>query len=727
MIASTTSLAVTPAGERAVDGDRHRARPRLREGLGGQDVLDLARADAERQRAERAVGRRVAVAAHDGEPGLRQALLGSDHVHDALARLAHRIEPDTELGAVGAQDVHLLGRDRILDRLVEIGGGDVVVHRGHGEIGTADGAPGETEPVERLRRRDLVDEVQVDIEEVGFAITSADDVALPDLFREGVRRGGLRHAPILPGECWTARMRFSPSNDVPTGLRMGTAAGRWVIAAAVLGSGLSFLDGTVVNAALPTIAHDLGADLGDLQWVLTGYLLTLGSLLVLGGSLGDRFGRRRVFLWGLVAFAATSTICSIAPTTSLLIAARCVQGVGAALVVPNSLAIVSASFCAEDRGRAIGAWSGLAGIATALGPFLGGWLIDAASWRFAFVLNLPLALAAGLIALHHVPETRDEHASRHLDVRGSALLSLGLAGVAYALIEGPAHGWNADQARAGRRRCHRTGLVRVRRSAHRGPMVPLRLFRSRQFSGTNAVTFAVYSAMGAVTFLLVVHLQTDLGYSALEAGASLLPITVLMLLFSARAGALAQRIGPRLPMTVGPLVVAAGMALFARVDPGTSYWATVLPAALVLGAGLALTVAPLTANRSRRGRRRPRRHRVGHQQRGGAHRGAARGGGASRCGRAHRRARARPRGRLRSGDDRGRSTGRLRWCPRVRDGTRRRIRAGRLAGGRHHALLRPQGLPGRPESPTEQARIHRGVIELKQSLRRVCEWAGSGE
>ncbi|HEX9505045.1 MAG TPA: DHA2 family efflux MFS transporter permease subunit [Acidimicrobiia bacterium] len=390
-------------------------------------------------------------------------------------------------------------------------------------------------------------------------------------------------------------MRFSPASEVEPGLRMGTAAGRWVIAAAVLGSGLSFLDGTVVNAALPTIAHDLGADLGDLQWVLTGYLLTLGSLLVLGGSLGDRFGRRRVFLWGLGGFAVTSTICAVAPTTSLLIVARCVQGVGAALVVPNSLAIVSASFCAEDRGGAIGAWSGLAGVATAVGPFLGGWLIDAASWRFAFVLNLPLALAAGLIAWRHVPETRDEHASRHLDVGGSLLLSLGLAGIAYALIEGPAHGWSTVRLALGAS----GGVALVSFVFAEGrtssPMVPLRLFRSRQFSGTNAVTFAVYAALGAVTFLLVVHLQTDLGYSALQAGASLLPITVLMLLFSARAGALAQRVGPRLPMTIGPLVVAGGMALFARVDPGTSYWATVFPAALALGAGLALTVAPLTA------------------------------------------------------------------------------------------------------------------------------------
>jgi EmrB/QacA subfamily drug resistance transporter len=378
-------------------------------------------------------------------------------------------------------------------------------------------------------------------------------------------------------------------------LRMGTTRGRWVVAAAVLGSGVAFLDGTVVNAALPAISRDLHADLGDLQWVLTGYLLTLGSLLVLGGSLGDRYGRRRVFQLGLVGFAATSLLCAVAPDTGSLIAARCVQGAAAALLVPNSLAIVSASFHVDDRGRAIGAWSGLGGIATALGPFLGGWLIDSVSWRWVFVINLPLSAAAFAIAARHVPESRDEHAAAHLDVLGSALLTVGLAGFVYALIEGPGNGWGTLAVGAGIigvAALVTWGVVELRR-AH--PMVPLSIFRSEQFSGANAVTFAVYAALGTVTFLLVVHLQTDLGYSALEAGASLLPITACMLLLSARAGALAQRIGPRIPMTVGPLVVALGMVLLGRVDPGTSYWATVFPGLLVLGLGLSLTVAPLTA------------------------------------------------------------------------------------------------------------------------------------
>jgi EmrB/QacA subfamily drug resistance transporter len=380
------------------------------------------------------------------------------------------------------------------------------------------------------------------------------------------------------------------------GLRMGTAAGRWVVAAAVLGSGVSFLDGTVVNAALPAIGRDLHADLGGLQWVLTGYLLTLGSLLVLGGSLGDRYGRRRVFVVGLAAFAATSAVCSLAPSTGWLVAARCVQGAAAALVVPNSLAIVSASFDPTNRGRAIGAWSGLGGVATAIGPFLGGWLIDSVSWRLVFLINLPIAAAAVWIAMRHVPESRDDgEAGRRLDVTGSALLTLGLAGVVYALIEGPGANQPALPIALGA-----IGVVAliafvVVEARVENPMVPLPLFRSQQFSGANAVTFAVYAALGTATFLVVVHLQTDLGYSALEAGASLLPITVMMLLFSARSGALAQRIGPRFQMTVGPLVVALAMVLLARIDPGTTYWTTVFPAAVVLGIGLALTVAPLTA------------------------------------------------------------------------------------------------------------------------------------
>jgi EmrB/QacA subfamily drug resistance transporter len=381
----------------------------------------------------------------------------------------------------------------------------------------------------------------------------------------------------------------------PPDLRTGTATGRWVILVAVLGSGVAFLDGTVVNAALPAIAKDLDSSLADLQWVLTGYLLTLGSFLVIGGSIGDLFGRRRAFVIGLVGFAAASLVCGLAPTNGTLIAARCIQGVAAALLVPGSLAIISASFHPDDRGRAIGAWSGLAGVASALGPFLGGWLIDAVSWRWVFFINLPLIAVAVVLAIRHVPETRDYDASRRVDVLGGAVLAFGLAGVVYALIEGPSEGWSGLPLALGIAGVASlvAWVVVERRSSH--PMIPLSVFRSRQFSGANLVTFAVYAALGAATFLLVVHLQTDLGYSALGAGAALLPITILMMLFSARSGEIAQRIGPRLPMTIGPLVVGAGMALLVMVEPGVSYWEGVFPGVFVLALGLTITVAPLTA------------------------------------------------------------------------------------------------------------------------------------
>jgi EmrB/QacA subfamily drug resistance transporter len=376
---------------------------------------------------------------------------------------------------------------------------------------------------------------------------------------------------------------------------LGTATGRWIVAATVLGSGVVFLDGTVVNAALPAIAQDFDANLADLQWVLTGYLLSLGSFLVIGGSLGDLFGRRRMFVLGLIGFGAASLLCGVAPSVTMLIGARILQGAAGALLVPASLAIISSAFAVDHRARAIGAWSGLAGVATAFGPFLGGWLIDSVSWRLVFLINLPIIAVTVVLALRHVPDTRDEHANRDVDYVGALVLAGGLGALVFALIEGPASGWSMMEwllALAG-------ALLLVgwvvfeSRASH--PMVPLEIFRSRQFSGANAVTLAVYAALSAVTFLLVVHLQSDLGYSALEAGAALIPVTVLTLIFSPRAGALAQRIGPRLPMTVGPLVVAAGTALFALVEPGVSYWEGVFPGAMVLGAGLAITVAPLTA------------------------------------------------------------------------------------------------------------------------------------
>ncbi len=374
----------------------------------------------------------------------------------------------------------------------------------------------------------------------------------------------------------------------------GTPTGRWVVAATVLGSGMAFLDGTVVNVALPAIAADLGTGLSGLQWTIDAYLVTLAALLLLGGSLGDLYGRRRVYVVGLVGFTAASLMCGLAPTTGAIIAARALQGVAAALLVPGSLAILSASFRRDDRSRAIGAWSGLAGVSTALGPFVGGWLIDSVSWRLVFLLNLPLAVVAVAVTLRHVPESRDPSGASRPDVPGAVSVSLGLGALAYALIEG-AGGFGVAEvgaAVAGTAALVAFFLIERRR---RHPMLPLGIFRSRQFSGANATTFAVYAALGGAMFLLVLQLQLVLGYSALAAGASLLPVTVLMLALSARTAQLAQRIGPRWPMTLGPVIVAAGLVLLGQVKPGRSYTTSVLPAVVVFGLGLALTVAPLTS------------------------------------------------------------------------------------------------------------------------------------
>jgi EmrB/QacA subfamily drug resistance transporter len=368
-------------------------------------------------------------------------------------------------------------------------------------------------------------------------------------------------------------------------MRMGTPAARWVLLATVLGSGIAFLDGTIVNVALPAIADDLDADLQGLQWVLDSYLVTLTALVLLGGSLGDRYGRRLVFVVGLAGFTVASALCGLAPNVEVLVLARAAQGVGAALLVPGSLAILSAVFHPDDRAKAVGAWSGLGGVATAIGPFVGGWLIDSVSWRLAFFVNLPLAALVAL-AVRHVPETR-AGAMPPLDLAGAATASLGLALATYGLIEEIAAATVAGVAVL-------AAFVLVEGRSRRA-MLPLGIFRNRQFSGANAMTLAVYAALSGAFFLLVIELQVVLGYSALEAGSALVPVTLLMLLLSSRAGELAQRIGPRLPMTLGPVGVAAGLLLWTRVDAGSSYLGAVLPGAVVFGLGLSLTVAPLTA------------------------------------------------------------------------------------------------------------------------------------
>jgi len=375
----------------------------------------------------------------------------------------------------------------------------------------------------------------------------------------------------------------------------GTPRARWVLLATVLGSGMAFLDATVVNVALPTIGADLNASVAGLQWVINGYTLTLASLILLGGSLGDRFGRRRIFLLGTVWFAGASLLCGVAPTSEALVAARALQGIGGALLTPGSLAILQASFAMSDRGRAVGAWSGLSGVAAATAPFVGGWLIDVGSWRPIFLINVPLAVAVVVVSLRHVPETRDAARVRGIDVPGALLTVVGLAALTWALIEAGERGATTGVLSSGAIGLGSlAGFVAAERRV-RHPMLPLEIFRSWQFSAANLVTFIVYASLSIMFFLFVVHLQQVLGYSPLQAGAATLPVTGLMLALSAPAGMLADRIGPRLPMTIGPLGIAAGLALMSRVQAEATYFGTILPGLLVFGLGLSLTVAPLTA------------------------------------------------------------------------------------------------------------------------------------
>jgi EmrB/QacA subfamily drug resistance transporter len=378
---------------------------------------------------------------------------------------------------------------------------------------------------------------------------------------------------------------------------MRTPAGRGTLLAAIFASGMVFLDTTVVNVALPRLGADLGATTEGLQWTLNGYLLTLAAFVLLGGALGDRYGRRRVFLLGVIAFTGASVACGLAQNVEGLIIARFVQGLGGALLTPGSLALLQASFHPDERGRAIGAWAGLSGVSTAVGPFLGGWLIDAFSWRWIFLINVPLAVVVLFATARWIPESRAAETTR-FDLAGALLGAAGLGGVTYALVQardlGP--GSVPVGAAAALGAAALVGFVLVQRRRQGAAMLPPTLFTSRLFSVLNGYTVLVYAALGGLSFFLSIYLQNVIGYSALLTGVALLPMTILLLVGSARMGALARRIGPRTPLTVGPLLAAGGLLLLRGIRPGASYWVDVLPGAALFGLGMTLVVAPLTAS-----------------------------------------------------------------------------------------------------------------------------------
>jgi len=382
---------------------------------------------------------------------------------------------------------------------------------------------------------------------------------------------------------------------VAAAVRLGTTQGRWVLAATIAGSGMAFLDSTVVNVALAQIGEDFDAGFTALQWIVNAYTLSLAALILLGGVLGDRLGRRRVFLVGVVWFAVASALCALSTSAELLIAARALQGVGGALLTPGSLAIISSAFVAEDQPKAVGMWAGLSGLSGAVGPFLGGWLV-ALDWRLVFLVNLPIAAVVLLGTLRHVPESRDTlDDERQLDLVGTVAIVATLTGLTWSLTEAGTRGWSLPVVLAGVGGLV-AGVVFVlveQRSSH--PLVPLQIFADRVFSATNLATFFIYGALGVYGFLVVLQLQVVARWSPLAAGTAMLPATVLMLLLSSRVGNLAVRTGPRVLMTTGAFLSAAAFALATRIGPDARWLTDLAPSAVLLGLGLSAAVAPLTA------------------------------------------------------------------------------------------------------------------------------------